>query len=105
AVEGGTAAWFGIHEPTDPRRLNWSVRWPTDKTDLRQVELSRRVNLELKFDEGKSMRWGAATTLRDRVRVQFAKSHRPEICLPAAGLKLRADRSIKDFSIAGLTLP
>ena len=119
-VEGGTAAWFGIHEPADPRILNWSVRWPADKTDLRQVELSRRVIQEMKFNEGKSMswresdgtawqtfyfRWGPAATLIERVRVQFAKSHRPEICLPAAGLVLRVDRGIKDFPVANLTLP
>jgi hypothetical protein len=100
--------------------LNWSVRWPTDKTDLRQVELSHRVILELKFNEGKSMswregdgttwqtfyfRWGPAATLIERVRVQFAKSHRPEICLPAAGLVLRADRGIRVFPVANLTLP
>jgi hypothetical protein len=50
-------------------------------------------------------RWGPAATLLDRVRVQLAKSHRPEICLPAAGLALRADRGTKAFSVAGLTLP
>lgn len=119
-VEGGTAAWFGVHEKADPRILNWSVRWPTDKPDLRQVELSRRVILEMKFKEGKSMswresdgiawqafyfRWGPATSLLERVRVQLAKTHRPEICLPAAGLTLRADRGIKDFGVGGLTLP
>jgi hypothetical protein len=119
-LEGGTAVWFGIHEKSDPRILNWSVRWPTDKPELRPVELSRQVKEEMKFKEGESMswrnndgtawqafyfRWGPANNLVERVRVQFAKTHRPEICLPAAGLTLRADRGVKDFPVAGLTLP
>jgi len=49
--------------------------------------------------------WGPANTLLERVRVQFAKTHRPENCLHAAGLTLRSDRGVKDMSIAGLTLP
>jgi exosortase/archaeosortase family protein len=119
-VEGGTAAWFGVHEKADPRRLNWSVRWPTDKPDLHKVDLGRQVTEEMKFKEGKSMswrdrdgrawqtfyfRWGPANNLLERVRVQFAKTHRPEICLPAAGLALRDDYGVKDFAIGGLTLP
>lgn len=119
-VEAGTTAWFGMHEKADPRLSNWSVRWPADKPNLREVELSRSVKQEMKFREGKSMnwsesdgsvwqafyfRWGPAKTLIERVEVQFAKTHRPEICLPASGLVLRADHGVKDFTVDGLTLP
>jgi hypothetical protein len=120
AVEGGTAAWFEWREQADPQLSNWQVRWPANKPHLREVELSHRVRTELNFNEGRAMswgetdgsawqvfyfRWGPAKSLVDRVRVQFAKSHRPEICLPATGLNLRTDRGVIDLSVGKLILP
>lgn len=119
-VEAGNALWFGVREQADAARLNWNVRWPTDHAQFREVELSRRVILEMRFKEGRSatwtegegvawqlfyFRWGPAAGLVERVSVQCAKTHRPEVCLPAAGLELREQRGVKDFTVDGLTLP
>ena len=40
--------------------------------------------------------WGPARTLRERVLLQCAKTHRPEHCLPATGLELREQFGVKD---------
>ncbi|MCX8091280.1 MAG: exosortase/archaeosortase family protein [Verrucomicrobiae bacterium] len=119
-VEGGTAAWFGHAEAAVANASRWSVRWPTGKPDLREVGISPRARAELKFDEGRSMgwrepdgsvwqafyfRWGPARSLADRVRVQCARTHRPDICLPAAGRTLRRNLGVKDFAVANQTMP
>ncbi len=96
------------------------MRWPVDKPNEHDVEVPLRAQQELKFNEGKSVgwsegdgsvwqmfffRWGPAKSLSERVLVQFAKSHRPEICLPAAGLELKLNRGIETFKVNGLELP
>lgn len=119
-VEGVNAAWFGWREQAQPGLRNWSVRWPVGKEKLREVELSKRVRTEMAFDEGRSVSWreadgtawqmfhfswGPARGLFDRIRVQFAKTHRPENCLPASGRELRETRGQKIFAVNGLQLP
>lgn len=119
AVEGGTAAWFGRFDRANPNLTNWSVDWSANP-NARAVEISTETSAIMKFDEGKSMqwperdgttwqgfyfRWGPAQSLFDRVRVQCAKTHRPEICLSAAGLKLEQYRGTLDFDANGIVLP
>ena len=50
-------------------------------------------------------RWFPATQLRDRIRIQFAKSHRPEICIPAAGISMRRDAGFSQVMVGDLALP
>jgi exosortase len=120
AVEGGNAAWFGLREQADPNLTNWRVIWPIEKPGLREVEITPAVAAQLQTDEGRSMswvgpdstawqmfsfRWGPAHNLKDRVRVQLARGHRPDICLPASGLTQVADYGIKEFDVAGFRMP
>lgn len=119
-VEVGTAAWFGSAASAAAESGRWSVHWPDEKPDLREVNLSPRARAELKFDEGRSMgwrefdgtlwqafyfRWGPARSLPERVRVQCARTHRPDICLPAAGRTLRRNLGVKDLAVAGAQMP
>lgn len=119
-VEAATAAWFGVGASAGTQSPQWSVRWPTDKPDQRDVPISVRAQAELKFDEGRSMgwrepdgslwqvfyfRWGPAHSLTDRVRVQCARMHRPDICLPAAGRTLRRYFGMRDFPVGGAPMP
>ena len=120
AVEGGNAAWFSLRERAGANLVNWTVRWPTGSPNYRDIELSRRVREEMKFREGHSagwadeaghvwqvfyFRWGPAANLTERTVVQFAKGHRPEVCLPASGMEMRDQRGVMDFEANGLTLP
>lgn len=120
AIECANAAWFGLRDPAQPGMRNWSVRWPVAKDKFRDVELSKEVRALMAFDEGRSaawsdangrlwhafhFSWGPAQNSFDRIRVQLAKSHRPEICLPASGQELREHRGVKVFRVKGLELP
>lgn len=120
AVECGNAAWFGFRDQNKPSERNWTTRWPVEKEDFRELELTPDVQAILAFDEGQSVSWRAADGSRwqafhfswgparnsfDRIRVQFAKSHRPEVCLPASGMELQEHRGMKLFSARGLELP
>jgi hypothetical protein len=113
AIEAATAAWFGGTDPLASPALRWSVRWPESKPALREVAISRRARAELKFNEGRSVgwiesdgsvwqvfyfRWGPARTLSERLRVQCARTHRPDLCLPAAGRSLRRFWGVKQFA-------
>lgn len=120
AVECVNAAWFGFRDQADPSVRNWTMRWPVEKDKFRDVELSTSVRGILAFDEGRSatwrdedssqwqafhFSWGPARNSFDRIRVQFAKTHRPEICLPASGLELRERRGLRTFPVKGIELP
>ena len=120
AVEGMNAGWFAVRDHARAGALNWSVRWPVESPGFREVTLSPKVLGQLAFDEGQSVawtgragrpwqafhfRWGPARNHFDRVRVMNAKSHRPEVCLPASGQKLVQDRGSIAFPVAGLRLP
>jgi exosortase len=119
-VEAGNAAWFGLREQADPNLTNWSMRWPADKSNLRELQITQNVAAQLRYDEGHSMgwsepdgtvwqmfyfRWKPARSLLERVRMQSVKTHRPEICLPGAGLTLRTNLGVKEFEAGGLSLP
>jgi len=119
-IECANAAWFGFRDPAQVGVRNWSVRWPVEKDKFRDVELSRSVRALMAFDEGRSaawsdangdlwqafhFSWGPARNSFDRVRVHLAKTHRPEVCLPASGQELREHRGVKLFRVNGLALP
>jgi hypothetical protein len=120
AMECANAAWFGFRDPAQAGVRNWSVRWPVEMNEFREVAISKSVRTLLAFDEGQSaawrdasgkrwhafhFSWGPARNLFDRIRVQLAKTHRPEICLPASGQELREQRGAKVFQVNGLELP
>jgi exosortase len=120
AIECANAAWFGFRDPAQAGVRNWSLRWPIEKDKFRDVELSKNVRALLAFDEGRSaawndasgrqwhafhFSWGPAQNAFDRIRVQLAKTHRPEVCLPASGQELREHRGVKLFRVNGLELP
>jgi exosortase/archaeosortase family protein len=120
AVEASTALWFNGAASEMSDAMRWSVRWPTERSGLREIHISARARAELKYDEGRSMawrepdgslwqafyfRWGPAASLSERVRVACARTHRPDICLPAAGRNLRRNLGVKDFAVAGMRMP
>jgi exosortase len=119
-TEAGTQIWFRSHESPSTAPAEWSVQWPTAKPHFEEQALSDNVRLQLNYDEGKSASWREddgsqwqayyfcwrpGRTLRDRVRIQFARTHRPESCLPATGLTLQTDFGICEFTVGGLRLP
>jgi exosortase len=102
-----TELWFRSHERRDASVVEWNIRFPEDAPGFRTLPISDYVRAQLLFDraataswESRGMRWTCfyfrwfpATAVRDRIRSQLAKSHRPEICLPSGGRALIGERA------------
>ncbi len=119
-LEITNAVWFHLRGDARTDLQNWSVRWPETRPQFREITLSPRVLAVLNFQEGRSVgwvdpdgsvwqafhfRWGPATSLLERTRVNLAKTHKPDDCLPASGKTLVAARGVKQFAVNGLKLP
>jgi exosortase len=110
----GTEIWYRAHEA--PEKLHWSFRWPIDKKNYSDVAVSKTEAAALAFDEGRGAAWTnddgsswmtfffkwAEGPPGSRI---LARMHRPEICLPEAGYKLREDRGTVTIKAKSLLIP
>ena len=105
----GTEVWYRAHEGKETR--HWSFAWPVMKQHFSELPIPDRLG-----DEGRAASWTdddgsrwmafffkwAAGPPRSRI---LARLHRPEICLPAAGYKLEADRGTITVNAKDLSIP
>jgi hypothetical protein len=114
-VEAGTEFWFRLHEKNEARVAEWAFNWPVDNPTFRQTEISEAVRGLMRSNKAEAgswqeadgsqwqvfyFRWLPARWLYNRVKVQIAKTHSPERCIPATGAALRSDLG---SSILGIT--
>ena len=114
-IEIGTEAWYRTAEARYPKANAWTVRWPTAQKGFRDVELTDATRNILKYTEARSAVWAdeqgrswAMVLLRwapGRTSVQLARSHGPEVCLPAAGAAMTADLGLRPMRSNGVDLP
>ena len=114
-IEIGTEAWYRTAESRYPKSAAWNVRWPTAQKGFRDVEFSDVTRNILKYTDARSAVWAdeqsrrwAMVLLRwapGRTSVQLARSHGPEVCLPAGGAKMTADLGLRPMRINGVDLP
>jgi exosortase len=120
-AEAGTELWYRAHESATPRAgANWSVRWPRDATSFAEDKISKDVRELMNFDEGQAtrwldgeghawrgyfFRWLPAHSLEQRVKIQAAKGHRPDICLRALGLTLKDDFGVRQITAGKWVFP
>lgn len=118
----GFLAWLGVivtlaeiwyYDPSPPPESPWRLTPPSESTP---VELPLVTMSNLHFDKASTGKWtdleGGQWMLYffewkfgpafSRVAAQM---HRPDICLPASGQELKEDRGMRNFVVAGLTLP
>ncbi len=115
----GSELWFHAHECKHATNEQWSITLPRERNAFRESTPTKEVRGLLQYDTAATaawqnpdgtfwqffhFRWNPATRLKDRVRVQLAKSHRPEACLPAGGWKLREEFPNTRIEIAGVPL-
>ena len=116
AVEVGAESWYRAHEQNLIARPSWSVHWPENATNYREIKVDSDVRNMLRFDFGREVEWtsnenhasstpsilnylfffrwnpGSGTILR-------ARAHRPDICLPAAGWRQTGEARLQSFPI------
>jgi len=115
AAEAGTQAWYGYHEAHAARVEQWDVAWPEQARNWKSVPVAEQAQELLRYNEGGGGTWsgedGRQWTmyffkwLPGRTAGLFIKNHRPDICLPASGMKLRGGAQNKLFEVNGVKLP
>ncbi|MFN2507793.1 MAG: exosortase/archaeosortase family protein [Chthoniobacterales bacterium] len=115
AAEAGTQIWYGLSEARAARVEPWSVAWPTEARNWKQIPIADQAQELLRYNEGGGGTWsgpdGRQWTmyffkwLPGRTAGLFIKNHRPDVCLPASGMTLRGGVQNKLLSVNGVTLP
>lgn len=115
-AEAGVEGWYRWHERGLPTGAAWEVNWPVKSPAFKDVPIPEMTARILRYDEGRSASWQATSNPREggflmfafrwnpgRNSTQLATDHRPDVCLPASGLKQVADHGRKTFPITGGT--
>jgi len=115
-VFGVNELWYQSHESKNLGGFHWAVNFPTNAPAYKEIELTPTERADLGHDSGGAGEWtdGAGlhwtayffrwnpTSIESVLR---ARIHRPERCLPAAGLRLVADGGLVYFQAGNLQLP
>ncbi len=113
--EAATELWYRSHEWNSTAKVRWDVQWPVMQPQFKDVEISENTKVILKYNEGRSAKWldedGSRWTMYffrwfpGRASATLARGHRPEVCLPAAGLRMDKYLGIKEVKAGHVTLP
>ncbi|MBE0545465.1 MAG: exosortase/archaeosortase family protein [Verrucomicrobia bacterium] len=113
-VEVGVEIWYRSHEIRAASAQSWTVRWPEERPAFRWIELSDSVKRQIFFESGGQcawpeadgsywqllyFRWQPSRSLYPRVRSHLNKTHRPEHCLSAGGMRLVADLGLGTYRV------
>ena len=114
AVEAGNELWYRAHESRTPRAEPWSVALPTHESGFRELSFSESTRAILRYNEARSATWADAAGRQwslvflrwfpGRASAQLARSHGPEICLPASGAVLLSDLGLRRLQISKIDL-
>ncbi len=114
-VEVGREAWYRVRERELPHYASWNPVWPVDDAGFRFDKVSDEARAILRYSEGRAalfeesgaprwqmffFRWQAG-----RSSSQLAVLHRPDICLPAAGLKCISNGHQATIQVGDLAIP
>jgi exosortase/archaeosortase family protein len=118
-VEAGTELWYHSHERATAGSAEWSAHRPDQSSTYSEVRIPPGISGQLRYDEGTHgrwqdgsgnswelyyFRWFPAHSLQKRVTIQLAKTHGPETCLSAVGMKQSAYLGIITVPVAGMEL-
>ena len=105
--------WYQWHERNNRPAPSWTLSWPLPRANFKEEEIDDVVRNYLRYDEGWHGEWNDQshwelfffTWKPSRVAAGLAQSHRPDICLPAAGYVMKEDLGSKKMEVRGLVLP
>jgi exosortase len=114
-AEAGTEIWYRVNEARTTQLAPWTIAWPTQATNWKQVPVAESAQELLRYNEGGGGDWTGPDGhnwsmyffkwLPGRTAGLFIKNHRPDICLPASGMKLRGSVGNKLLTVNGVPLP
>ena len=110
--EIGVEAWYRWHERGLEATPRWTVVWPENAPGFRALPIAESAERILRYDEGRGANWSATGSGRPNDRAlyffrwkpgrnsaQLAADHRPDVCLPAAGLQQVADHGRRAWPV------
>ena len=113
-VETGTEIWYRIHDPSDAKAISWTVdfpaqrpastRPPSRRSRRRCCVTTKGVPRPGRTSDGDYWSMVFLRWFPGRASVQLARSHGPEICLPASGMTLRSDLGVDPLPVQGREL-
>ena len=111
----GVEWWYRWHEAKLPKRVAWSMSWPSTNPTFVKMPLPERTMQLLRYDEGSDGTWQEQDGtqweviflrwLPGQIAVHLAKSHTPEVCLAAAGHSVQTNPGVDYVPVHGLRLP
>ena len=114
-AEISTQIWYRSHESPLSRLPAWSVTWPTHAPNFKSMPVAEQAQELLRYNEGGGGEWKASDGhqwgmyffrwLPGRTAGLFIKNHRPDICLPASGMKQVGAEQRKLLTVNGVPLP
>ncbi|MEP6685708.1 MAG: exosortase/archaeosortase family protein [Verrucomicrobiota bacterium] len=113
-VELGSEAWFRVNAGREPMAPEWTVTWPP-RDQFQELPIPDQAAELLRYNEGRSIAWNDDAGkhwnlfffkwLPGRTAALFVSVHRPDICLPAAGLVAVGSPKSELLRIGNLALP
>ena len=118
-VEAGTALWYRSSEQRDAGTKGWSVSLNVTDPAVTKVEIPPNILGAFKADQSLKgcwqdaadcfwelyyFRWFPPRSPEQRGAIEMARSHRPEICLPAVGMTLKSYLGVITVPVAGMEL-
>jgi len=112
-AEAGVQAWYGRHQSTGSSR--WVVQWPNSESAYKSVSIPSEAENLLRYSEGGGAAWQGTDGhpwmmyffrwFPGRTAALFVKIHRPDICLPASGMRIERDHGLRPLAVNGVNLP
>ena len=114
-AEVGTQVWYRMHESPATHMPAWAVTWPTHAQDFKSIPVAEQAQELLRYNEGGGGQWSSDDGHQfgmyffrwfpGRTAGLFIKNHRPDICLPASGMKQIGSEKLKLITVNGVPLP
>ena len=106
--------WYSSHE-SSLAQSHWSVHWPRNQDAYQELAIAPETEGILRYNEGGGATWKGEDSrqwvmyffrwLPGRTAALFVKNHRPDVCLPASGMTMRREESLRLESVNGVRLP
>jgi hypothetical protein len=111
-----TEVWYRSNTTSDSGVFQWAVKFPTNEPGYRRIEFPPAIQAKLGHDAGGAFEWTGSHgeewnvyflrwSPRSARSALMARVHRPEVCLPANGLRQIGDSQVVNFAVQGLHLP
>jgi exosortase/archaeosortase family protein len=114
-TEAMVQSWYRKAESVLPRRSALKVDWPQEASAYRTTPISYKVRSILRYSSGQAATWvdekGTLWSMYHlqwnpgRASAHLARSHKPEVCLPAGGGTLKKYLGLHRIPVGDTALP